>query len=480
MGFPKRLRNTKIVATLGPASSNPDIIRQLFEAGVDVFRLNMSHGTHEEHAAIVRAVRDIQHQTGRPIGILLDLQGPKLRIGTFEKGAAVLEDGAEFTLTLADVAGTATRASLPHPEIFKTLKPGADILLNDGLLRLKAISVGPTEVLTRVMEGGVLSDHKGVNLPGVTLPISTLTEKDRVDLEFGLSMDVDWIALSFVQSPEDLIEVREIIDGRAGLLAKLERPSAIDQLEAVVAQSDAVMVARGDLGVEFPPEQVPALQKRIISVCRAMGKPVIVATQMLESMTASHRPTRAEASDVATAIYDGADAVMLSAETASGRYPLGAVSVMDRIIGSTEADETFQRIMDTVLPETGRTDSDAISTAACHVARSRGCGAVVTFTSTGATTLRVSRMRCPVPILGLTPSERISRRLCLVWGVHSVLTKDIRSFTEMVKKSTNLALREKMVGVGDRIVITAGVPFGTPGATNVLHIAEIHDPSGKS
>ncbi|HNG49202.1 MAG TPA: pyruvate kinase, partial [Plasticicumulans sp.] len=334
-----RLRNAKIVATLGPASSAPDTIRALFDAGADVFRLNFSHGSHEDHRARLERIRAIERETGRPVGVLADLQGPKLRVGTFAHGPVTLAEGAAFRLDLErDRPGDAGRVAMPHPEIFAALTEGAELLLDDGRLRLRVERCGPGYADTRVIAGGLLSERKGVNVPDVVLPLSALTAKDRADLDFALELGVDWIALSFVQRAADLDELRALVRGRAGLVAKLEKPAAIASLDAIVAASDALMVARGDLGVELPPEQVPAIQKRIVRACRRAGKPVIVATQMLESMVGAPVPTRAEASDVATAIYDGADAVMLSAESASGRFPLEAVAMMDRIIARTEAD----------------------------------------------------------------------------------------------------------------------------------------------
>ncbi|MFM8679374.1 MAG: pyruvate kinase, partial [Alphaproteobacteria bacterium] len=346
-----RLCSTKIVATLGPASSDPATIRKLFEAGADVFRLNFSHGSHDDHRARHAALREAEREIGHPIGILMDLQGPKLRVGTFESGRATLATGAAFRLDLDAAPGTERRACLPHPEIFAALKDGADLLVDDGKLRLRVGRHGADFAECEVVTGGTISDRKGVNVPGVVLPISPLTEKDRRDLAFGLELGVDWVALSFVQRPEDIAEARRLVQGRAGVLAKLEKPSAIERLEEIVDLCDAAMVARGDLGVEMPPETVPGTQKRIVRLCRRAGKPVIVATQMLETMVSSPTPTRAEASDVAPAVYDGADAVMLSAETASGKYPVEAVTIMEKIIESVEHDPLYRPIMDAVHAE---------------------------------------------------------------------------------------------------------------------------------
>lgn len=468
-----RNRRAKIVATLGPASGTDTEIRALFEAGADVFRLNFSHGSHQEQAARYAAIRAVEAAVGRPIAVLMDLQGPKLRVGEFAAGEVELETGAKFRLDLDPTPGDARRATLPHPEIFAALEIGADLLLDDGRLRLKVTGLGADHAETEVMVGGELSDHKGVNVPGVVLPVSPITEKDQADLRFGLDLGVDWVGLSFVQRPEDLAEARKLIAGRAGLLAKLEKPAAIERLEEIVELSDAVMVARGDLGVELPPEDVPSLQKRIVRTCRNAGKPVVVATQMLESMLSSPRPTRAEASDVATAVYEGADAVMLSGETAVGDYPVEAVSMMNRIVERVERDENFRKIMDAEHPNPQATSADAITAAARQVADTLSVAAIVTYTTSGSTTLRAARERPEVPILCLTPDARTARRLALAWGVHSVHTQDVASIDEMVAHSTRITASEGFGEKGQRVVITAGMPFGTPGATNLLRIAWI-------
>jgi pyruvate kinase len=466
-----RLCSTKIVATLGPATSDVDMIRQLYEAGADVFRLNFSHGTHEDHRARHAALREVERRLDHPIGILMDLQGPKLRVGTFAGGRATLAKGQRFRLDLDAGPGSETRANLPHPEIFAALEEGAELLVDDGKLRLSVRAHGPDFAECEVLTGGVISDRKGVNVPGVVLPISPLTDKDRRDLAFGLELGVDWVALSFVQRPDDVAEARRLVQGRAGVLAKLEKPSAIERLEEIIELSDAVMVARGDLGVEMPPETVPGTQKRIVRLSRRAGKPVIVATQMLETMIGSPTPTRAEASDVATAVYDGADAVMLSAETASGKYPVEAVTIMEKIIESVEHDPLYRPIMDAVQAEPEHTAADAITAAARQVAHTVGARAIVTYTTSGSTTLRASRERPDVPILCLTERRDTARRLMLAWGVHPVVTEDVRSFEEMVDKACRIARDVGLAKGGERVVITAGVPFGTPGATNVLRLA---------
>jgi pyruvate kinase len=469
----RRNRHVKIVATLGPSSSDLSSIRALFVAGADVFRLNFSHGTQEQHKQRVDIIRRIEQETGRPIAILLDLQGPKLRVGTFAAGSIMLEPGAAFRLDLDSAPGNLTRAPLPHPEIFAALKPGSELLLDDGKIRLLVEHNGPDFAQTRVVTGGALSDRKGVNVPGVILPLSALTAKDRQDLEFGLDLGVDWIALSFVQRPQDLQEMRELVRGRAAIMSKLEKPSAVERLEEIVALSDSVMVARGDLGVEMPAEQVPRIQKRIVRTCRAAGIPVIVATQMLESMITSPVCTRAEASDVATAVYDGADAVMLSAESASGRFPVEAVTMMDRIIVQVEADPYYRTVIDASHCVAEHTIADAICGALHRTASLLPVTAIVTFTRSGYTSLRAARERPSASVLSITPNMPIARRLVLAWGVHSVHTEGVRDIAGMVSKSLDTARAEQFARPGDYIVIAAGMPFGSAGTTNLLHIIQV-------
>ncbi|MGB7287869.1 MAG: pyruvate kinase [Salaquimonas sp.] len=474
---------TKIVATIGPSSSDYKTIKALFKAGVDVFRLNFSHGTHEDHAERHAIIRKIEEEIGRPVGILADMQGPKLRIGTFASGSENLKRGQTIELHLEKFVGDVTKVSLPHPEIFAAVKSGDELLINDGRLRLKIESNNGKVMRAKAMNAGVISDRKGVNVPGTILPINILTKKDRADLEFAISLGVEWIALSFVQKPDDIHKARHLIKGRARIMAKLEKPSAIENLNGIIGLADAIMVARGDLGVEMPAEVVPQIQKRIIAACRREGKPVIVATQMLESMIQEPVSTRAEASDVATAVYAGADAVMLSGETAAGKYPVEAVKTMERIIAATEADPDFDNVLHAIALPIEADDSDSIASAACNVARTRGCAAISTFTKTGSTVRRVSRLRTLVPILGLTPDITVARQLCLAWGCHSVLTRDdVEGFADMVGKSTRIARREKLAKNGDRVVITAGVPFGTAGTTNILRIAIVgeHEYSNES
>jgi pyruvate kinase len=469
-----RTRHAKIVATLGPASADREAIQDLFAAGADVFRLNFSHGTHADHKLRLHTIRAIERQAGRPIGVLLDLQGPKLRLGTFANGPVTLETGAAFRLDLErDIPGNQRRAPMPHPEIFQALEAGTDLLIDDGRVRLRVVSCGPGYAETCVIAGGQVSDRKGVNVPGVVLPLSALTDKDRADLDYGLGLGVDWVALSFVQRAEDIAEIKAIVRGRAGIVAKLEKPAAINNLDAIVAASDAIMVARGDLGVEMPPEQVPAIQKRIVRACRKAGKPVIVATQMLESMVAAPVPTRAEASDVATAIYDGADAVMLSAESASGKYPREAVRIMDSIITQTEADADYRLASPSPDTDAAALASDGIGAAVRSVTELLPVAAVVAYTSSGYSALRMARERPRAPIIGMTPRPEVARRLALAWGVYPVLCEEVGDVLQMSAWACQTARREGIAGAGTTIVITAGVPFGTPGTTNLLRIAQI-------
>jgi pyruvate kinase len=469
----RRNRNAKIVATLGPASSNAAVIERLFLAGVDVFRLNFSHGSADDHAQRVRLLRAVEAQHGRPIAILADLQGPKLRVGTFAEGPVLLEAGQPFRLQLEPTPGDAKGVTLPHPEIFAALKPGAELLLDDGKLKLVVERCDAQDADTRVLVGGRLSDRKGVNVPGVVLPISALTPKDRSDLKTALELGVDWVALSFVQRPEDLHEARALVGERALLIAKLEKPAAVQRLDEVVAASDAVMVARGDLGVELPAEAVPSLQKRIVRACRRRGKPVIVATQMLESMITSPVPTRAEASDVATAVYDGADAVMLSAESAAGAHPVEAVAMMDRIIRSVEADPLHRQLLDASHAANVAGEADIADAVCCAMRRAVAllrAPAIVCCTHSGHTSLRAARERPEAPILSLTPMLATARRLALAWGVHSLHVEDVASVEQMTAMAGAIARRERFAEAGQTFVAIAGLPFGTPGSTNLLRI----------
>jgi pyruvate kinase len=467
----RKRRHAKIIATLGPDTSSPEAIEALWEAGADVFRLNMSHSGRDDHRGRVKAIRAVERKLQRPIGILADLQGPKFRIGTFAKGGIELAAGKPFRLDLSDKPGDAKRAPLPHPDVIAALGPGNDILLDDGKVRLTVEKVGKDFVDTVVATGGPLSDRKGVNVPGIVLPVSALTDKDRRDLTFALELGCDWIALSFVQRPDDMAELRKLTSNRASIVAKIEKPAALDHFEEIVELTDAVMVARGDLGVEIPPEDVPSIQKHLVGVSRRAGKPVIVATQMLDSMVDAPTPTRAEASDVAGAVYEGADAVMLSAETAVGRYPRETVAIMDRIIRRTERDPTWRLLMDAGRAPPHATAASAITAAARQVAETIGAAAVVTYTSSGSTALRAARERPSAPILCLTGSDQTARKLTLAWGVESFFSHDAHSVEEMVDYALAMVQDNEFADRGQPIVITAGMPFGTPGATNMLRIA---------
>jgi pyruvate kinase len=469
-----RSRRAKILATLGPASSDVETIAELWDAGADVFRLNFSHGSHEDHAARVADIREVEKQVGRPIGICMDLQGPKLRVGTFanDKGA-VLQAGANFRLDMDDTPGDEGRVALLHPEIFQALKPGAALLIDDGHLRLEVIDCGDDWAKTKVIIPGTIRERKGVNVPDVTLPLPALTDKDKIDLKFGLDQGADWVALSFVQSPTDVAELKALVDNRATTIAKLEKPAALNHLEDIVKMADGVMIARGDLGVEVPLEQVPVLQKRIVRACRAAGKPSVVATQMLESMIKSPMPTRAEASDVATAVYDGADAVMLSAETAAGKFPVRAVATMDRIISQVEGDEHYLSLMAAGHKVAGDTAPDAITAAARQIASTLKAKAIVTYTTSGSTTLRAARERPPSRILCLTPSETVARRFALVWGVHSVVNTSHTTDEDIGIMAVETAVKEGLGSDGDMLVVTAGVPFGAIGSTNMIRVLRI-------
>jgi pyruvate kinase len=469
----RRRRRTKIIATLGPASSTPEILSRLFHAGADVFRLNFSHGTHEDHDERITMIRALEEQAGRPIGILADVQGPKLRVGRFGGGRVHLQTGQGFRLDLNPVPGDARRVNLPHPEIISAASIGASLLLDDGKLRLRVERKRDDALETTVLVGGPLSDRKGVNVPDVVLPIPALTEKDHADLRFALERGVDYIGLSFVQRPEDVAEAKAIAAGRAWIMTKMEKPQALDNLDEILRLSDAVMVARGDLGVELPPEEVPLAQKRIVRAARQLGRPVVVATQMLESMISAPAPTRAEASDVATAVFDGADAVMLSAETAAGQFPYEAVNMMDRIVARVETDPGWRSIIDANRPEPERSTPDAIAAAARQVAHTVGAAAVVAFTASGSTALRVARERPEAPVIGLTPQLATARRLAVVWGVHAVVSPESNSLSDAVARAVRVAHGEGLAEYGQDIVVAAGVPLGQSGTTNALRIAHV-------
>ncbi len=463
-------RRVKIVATLGPASSTKERILALVQAGANVFRLNFSHGTHEDHAARLKTIREIEGELGFPIGVLADLQGPKLRCGTFAEGKVILLAGERFTLDSDVTPGTNMRVCLPHPEILKVLKAGQFLLLDDGKIRLKVIEATPDKVITEVIAGGALSDRKGVNVPDAIIPMPALTPKDLRDLEFALEQGVDWVALSFVQLAADVIECKKLIKNRALIMAKIEKPSALVDLAAIIEASDAIMVARGDLGVETPAEDVPATQKMIVRACRQAAKPVIVATQMMESMISSPTPTRAEVSDVATAVFDGADAVMLSAESASGAYPVEAVSMMAKIIRSTERDEFHLDTLKSLPRLHNPTPYAAIAAAAVVLGETIASRAIVTYTSSGQTTFRVASDRPKVALISLTASVKTARRMCLVWGVIPLVGEECYSFAEMLDICTRVLQKHQLASKGEHLVVTAGVPFGSPGATNIVRL----------
>jgi pyruvate kinase len=469
----RRRRRTKIVATLGPASATREVITRLFLTGADVFRLNFSHGTQDDHAARILRIRELERRFNRPIGILADVQGPKLRVGRFGGGRVQLQTGQKFELDLNPTPGDAGRANLPHPEIIAAAEVGATLLLDDGKLRLRVLRKRADALETEVTAGGVLSDHKGVNVPDVVLPIPALTAKDRDDIAFALAHGVDYIGLSFVQRPEDVAEARELVGDRAWILTKLEKPQALDNLDQIIALSDAVMVARGDLGVELPPEEVPLAQKRIVRAARQSGKPVVVATQMLESMISAPAPTRAEASDVATAVFDGADAVMLSAETAVGQFPYEAVNIMDRIIARVEKDPGWRAIVEASRPAPEHSVADAIAAAARQVAHTVGAAMICAFTATGSTALRAARERPEPPIVSLTPLAATARRLTLTWGVHAIVSPETHSMAETIERASVVALQEGFAPSGSDVVVIAGIPFGRPGTTNALQVTRV-------
>ena len=469
----RRHRHAKIVATVGPASSAPERLRTLFLAGVDTFRLNFSHGVQADHAAVHAAIRGLERDVGRPIGILQDLQGPKIRIGTLAGGRLDLAAGERVRFVLDGADGDKGAIPLHHPEIFAAVVPGQDLLIDDGRVRVRVVGLEAAAIIAEVVTGGPISNRKGVNLPGTLLDLSPLTQKDRADLAFGLELGVDWVALSFVQKPSDLIEARGLIGDRAGIMSKIEKPQALERIDDIIRLSDAVMVARGDLGVEIPHEDVPGRQKELIRACRLAVKPVIVATQMLDSMVNAPAPTRAEASDVATAIYDGADAVMLSAESATGRYPVEAVAMMDRIIRSVEGHKLYHSIVAASEPGEEETPPHAVATATADLAEAVRASAIVTYTTSGTTAARVARKRPQPPILALTPSLDTSRRLCLLWGAHSVHTEDVDSYEEMTAKAAHHARAEGFAKPNDIVVVTAGIPFHTAGNTNNIRLMQV-------
>ena len=469
-----RKRNTKIIATLGPSSSSPLKIHSLFQAGADIFRLNFSHGTHSDHRKRVFHIRQYEKRLGRPIAILGDLQGPKIRIGTFKKKSITLVNNQKFELDLNPEPGNEKRVFLPHPEIFKSVKKNTRVLIDDGKILLNIIGVNSEKITTEVLNGGKISNMKGVNIPDTLIKMSSLTKKDIKDLEFCLDLSLDYVALSFVQKAKDLIDLKKHIGSQTGIMAKFEKPLAIKRMDEILFHCDAAMVARGDLGVEMPPEEVPIIQKRIVQSCRDFGKPVVVATQMLDSMINSPSPTRAEASDVATAVFDAADSLMLSAETASGKFPVQSVQIMDRIIRGVENDNSYRQILESKKIKLEETTSDAISSAASQVVKTVLAKAIFTYTRSGATAKRAARERPTVPIIGLSPDRITARQLALIWGVHTIHALEPKSFSGMIENACDLAKKEGIVKRGDYVVVTAGAPIGVSGSTNNLRIAKIN------
>ena len=467
----RRQRRTKVVATLGPASSSRAVISRLFAAGADVFRINMSHTTHDRMRELVETIRAVEAECKRPIGILVDLQGPKLRLGSFKNDFAEIDNGQDFVLDHDPAPGDATRVNLPHPEIFAAIKPGDTLLIDDGKLRLTATQADAQRIVTRVKIGGKISSRKGVSLPDTVVPVAALTPKDLADLEAALDTGIDWVALSFIQRPEDIAEAKKITRGRAAVMAKIEKPQAVTRLNDILDVADALMVARGDLGVEMPLEKVPGVQKEMTRACRRAGKPVVVATQMLESMMTSPVPTRAEVSDVATAIFDGADAIMLSAESAAGQYPVEAVATMNRIAEEVENEAIYPPSLHVLHTEPQATGADAIAAAARQVAETLDLAAIVCWTSSGATAMRVARERPKPPIVAISPMVAAGRKLSLVWGIHCVVAEDARDQDDMVVRACQIAVRDGFAKAGQRVIVVAGVPLGTPGATNMMRVA---------
>jgi pyruvate kinase len=470
------MRRTKIICTLGPASSSEEVVSALIRAGLDGARFNFSHGTQQEHRRGIARVRSLAARLGRPVAVLQDLAGPKLRVGEMAGGCAELRRGRPFTLTTRAIIGGERAASVAFPALPRCLKAGNRVLLDDGLLELEVVDTTSTEVNCRVVTGGPLGSRKGINLPEVDLPISAVTEKDLSDLRLGLRLGVDWVAMSFVRRPEDLAPLRALmkrLGRRAPLLAKIEQHEAVREIDEIIAAADGVMVARGDLGVELPVEQVPVLQKRIIEKCNRAGKPVVVATQMLDSMIRNPRPTRAEVSDIANAILDGADALMLSGETSVGKYPLAAVRTMVRTARRAEGALDFARLLQEKLRLPTRTLTDAISQATCELAADLGARAIITSTSTGHTAVMVSRHRPKAPIVAVTPNVATQRRMALCWGVCPLLVPRGRSTDEMLRGAIAAARKAGFVKDGDTVVVTAGVPAGVAGRTNLIKVETV-------
>ncbi len=473
------MRRAKIVATLGPGSSDPETIRRLIDVGVDVARLNFSHGEQEEHAAVVDRIRAASRHLHRPVAILQDLQGPKIRTGPLKAGkvGVLLEAGAELVVSTAgEIAGDEKEISTTYPHLAEDVRPGDRLLVDDGLIELRVLGSDGVRLRCEVVEGGVLREHKGINLPGVSLRAQALGEKDRRDLAFGLAHGVDWVGLSFVRTPADIALCRGEME-RCGRLvpvvAKIEKPEAIDNLDAIIADADGIMVARGDLGVEIEPERVPSLQKRILSKANAAGKPAIVATQMLESMIEHPRPTRAEASDVANAVWDGADAVMLSGETASGRYPVLAVQMMDRIVREAEHHLKLARPAPPDAWGGPGPINAVLAAAAVRAAHQAQAVAIACFTLGGTTARQLAQHRPHVPVVAFSPDRAIRRRIALYWGVVPRIMEPVHDADVMCEIVSDRLVEDGLAAAGDRVVIVHGSPLGVAGATNSLRIHQI-------
>ena len=470
------MRRTKVICTIGPASASPEVLDGLVRAGMDVARLNFSHGSHDEHAEVIGRIREGEPRWGKPVAILQDLQGHKVRLGPFAGGSAVVETGQLFTLTAEPILGTASRAAITQPDVLSAVKPGARVWLDDGMVQLRVETVEGTEVRCRVIAGGPLSDHKGVSFPGIPVPASCLTEKDREDLKFGIQHGVDFVAVSFVRSAADIQEVRTLLHEHGAdlpVVAKLERAEALTHVREILRVVDAVIVARGDLGVEVPLEEIPIIQKKVIHQAREARVPVIVATQMLESMVIHLRPTRAEVSDVATAIFDGAGAVMLSGETATGRHPVEAVAIMTRI--AERAEQSTRGTHVERVRQEGDGFPEAIADAACHAARMLKATAIVAFTQSGFTARLISQERPEAPVIALTPDVTVRRRLALYWGVSSRLIRKVETTDEMIEEIEATLLGDGTVGPGDVLVIISGAPMWVTGTTNLLKLHRVRE-----
>ena len=470
-----RNRKVKIVATLGPASDTKSEIKKMFLAGADIFRLNMSHGDHSAVEKRHNILRDLEREFSRPICILVDLQGPKLRCGNFEDEKVSVEVGQKFCFDLIESLGDKKRVCLPHPQIFRSVKEGDKLLIDDGKVALEVRKASEVSIECTVLNNGIISDKKGVNCPDSILDLAPLTEKDKKDLKFACTLGVDWIGLSFVQRAKDVDDVKKLLNGKAGIIAKIEKPAAVEEFDSIIESSDGIMVARGDLGVELPIEAVPPIQKRLVMRSRQMGKPVIVATQMMESMINSTTPTRAEVSDVAQAIYDGVDAVMLSAETAVGAHPEKVIQAVDKIAIETEKDPLYFQNLETSRSVSKEGVSNAITVAAREVADNINVKVICCFTHGGTTAELASRERPRAPIIALTPYTETARKLTLFWGLHCVVTTPVDRFKKAVMNAVKAAKLFNFASGKDLIIVIAGVPFNTPGSTNILRVVSLEE-----